>query len=480
MLVTSTRFLGFLSLLICGWLVLYWQGVVAMEEIWRRSDTFAHGYFILPISLWLIYRDRAFLKSAVAAPTAIALLPLFGSCFIWLFAYAADINVLLQLATVFSLISILWMCLGHQLTWRYKFPLAYLLFAVPMGENLIPLLQDVTAWITVFLLKVHGIPVFRDGLYIQIPNGLFEVAVACSGIRYLIASMAVGTLFAYLSYSSFKKQIIFIVFSFVLPIIANGIRAYLIVIIAHYSDMKYATGADHLVYGWIFFGFVIMLMFWVGGKFVDSEANKATFTSNEAGKHFNSKVLPTGLIAGLFLIGTWSIQHNLPVIQAPEEPQIDIAGLKNVESSNWGINFEQPVRKAHVKLEQGEEIFYAKYGNKQNSGELVNHANKLYNHDAWTVVERVTFELESRKVRFLLLRNTAGRERGVIYWYKVGDLTFVNSAFTKLYQAFSLLSGQADVAEVFAFSTEQFDGAEPIEKLKSIARTGQLQLEAIR
>ncbi len=47
--------------------------------------------------------------------------------------------------------------------------------------------------------------------------------------------------------------------------LANTLRAYIIVMLGHFSDMKVATGADHLIYGWVFFGLVMFLLFWIGG-----------------------------------------------------------------------------------------------------------------------------------------------------------------------------------------------------------------------
>ena len=57
---------------------------------------------------------------------------------------------------------------------------------------------------------------------------------------------------------------LFVALSVIVPIVANGLRAYMIVMIAHLSDMKLALGVDHLIYGWVFFGLVMLLLFWVG------------------------------------------------------------------------------------------------------------------------------------------------------------------------------------------------------------------------
>ena len=87
---------------------------------------------------------------------------------------------------------------------------------------------------------------------------------ACSGVRYLISSITLGCLYAYLTYRSTLRRALFIGLSIVVPIIANGLRAYMIVMIGHLSGMELATGVDHLIYGWLFFGLVMFVMFWIG------------------------------------------------------------------------------------------------------------------------------------------------------------------------------------------------------------------------
>ncbi|GHF99369.1 exosortase A [Thalassotalea marina] len=446
MRVTNGKFLLYFGVLIVAWLSLYWPAIIGMESIWRRSDTFAHGYFILPLSCWLIWRDRQVLLNSDISTSWLAAIVLLGSVLLGVVASIADVAVISQLSAVISLIAVVWLCIGDKLAWHYKFPLAYLLFLVPMGENLIPWLQDVTAWFTVFFLQLTGIPVFRDGLYIQTPTGLFEVAVACSGIRYLIASAAVGSLFAYLSYTKFKKQVIFTLFAVVLPIIANGIRAYLIVIIAHYSDMKYATGADHLVYGWLFFGLVIMLMFWLGGKFADPEPEKSSqgITSSSP---FNA-VLP--MIAVLICLLSFGFLKQQHVSTVPNTPQALLEG-ETIDNSNWGIKFNASLAQSHIYFGQIE-LFAAKYANKQNQGELISFDNKLHDHESWTVITKEVFESNDKQVTYLLLRNTRGQERAYMYLYQLGNFSTGSNLKAKVFQVINTLSGQANNSYIFAVS----------------------------
>lgn len=474
MQVTDKRFLAILSLLLFAWGLVYQDALMGMEAIWARSDTFAHGYFILPICLWLLWRDKKYLLACKVRPCWLALLPLVVSLLVGLFAYAADINVLGQLSAVTSLIFLLWLLIGNKQAWHYRFPLAYLLFAVPMGENLIPWLQDVTAWFTVFFLKLNGIPVYVDGLYIQIPTGMFEVAVACSGIRYLIASAAVGALYGHLTYNKTHKQIIFFIFAITLPILANGIRAYGIVAIAYYSDMKYATGADHLIYGWVFFGFIIMLMFWLGGFFADKETDNNDVTKTAEVEKNHIKLNPSysylTVITLACLAVTFSLLQSIPVINTANKLTVnnknDLAiqdqALKN---SSWGINFSDALEKTYQENSSGLEVFNAVYGNKQTQGEMISWENTTHNHDRWTIVSTEQLSVNSKPVMLVHLRNVNGFPRSYLFQYKVGDFYTVNKNKAKLMQAWNSLSRQSDISEIRAISLA---GQANIDKAKSL------------
>jgi len=447
MKITNTTFILIGTVFLAAWALLFQDALLGMEAIWRRSDTFAHGYFILPISLWLIWRDRLPLLNSETTFSWWAIPFIIGGVMLNVVAFTADIAVLEQLSAVIVLMSLLWALLGNKLTWYYRFPIAFLIFAVPLGENLIPWLQDVTAWITVFLLKIHGIPVFRDGLYIQVPSGMFEVAVACSGIRYLIASVAVGTLYAYLTYDKTKKQVIFILFAIVLPIVANGIRAYLIVIIAHYSDMKYATGADHLVYGWLFFGFVIMLMFWLGGKFAD---DIPALENNETKFNVKGSIAKwTYCVPLAFIVMAFMLKASIPVVAVPQQAA-KILDSEPVARSSWGISFQKSLAKSHVRVAKGTEYFVAKYGNKQSSGELINFANVLHNPEQWTVTDQEVFKHSGETLGLVRLRNTSGKALTYVYQYQIGNFTSVSAIETKVLQVWETLTRGSDYSLIRA------------------------------
>ena len=281
-------------------LVLQWPTVYSLIVKWYESETFSHGFFIFPVSVYLIWRCRGRLLSINPSPSVVGFAALSLLSVVWFLAYTANILVMQQFAVVASIPALVWSLLGKHVANEIKFPLLFLIFAVPMGEFLIPYLMDYTAVFTVEALRLTGISVFRDGMNFSTAAGDFKVAVACSGIRYLIASVVLGTLYAYLNYQSYFRRVVFILLSILVPILANGIRAYGIVMIAHLSGMKYAVGIDHIIYGWFFFGAVMLLLFMLGRTFRETVSNSgeslAYVGSTASGKNGQLK---------LFIISAW-------------------------------------------------------------------------------------------------------------------------------------------------------------------------------
>ncbi len=247
-------------------LLIYHDTLLSMVGIWARSQTFAHGFVIFPISLWLIWSQRTVLLAIPQTASVSALVALALAGALWLLATLANVQVLAQYALVAMIPASVCAILGTRLAGAIAFPLGYLLLAVPSGEILIAPLIDFTARFTVAALQLVGVPVYRDNNVFSIPSGNWSVVEACSGLRYLIASFTLGTLYAYRTYRTLARRMLFVAVALLLPVLANGVRAFLIVLIGHWSEMRIATGIDHLVYGWAFFGAVLLLLFWLGQR----------------------------------------------------------------------------------------------------------------------------------------------------------------------------------------------------------------------
>lgn len=255
--------------------VVFRDTLAAMESIWRDSSTFAHAYLVGPIAAWLAWRERERLAAAPRRAEPWMLLPIAGACAMWLVGELAAVNAVSQFAVVTVLILLVPALLGARVTRVVLFPLLFLYFAVPFGMFLVPTFIDLTADFTVAALRATGVPVYREGAQFVVPSGVWSVVEACSGVRYLIASVMVGALFAYLNFRTLRYRAAFMLAALLVPIVANWVRAYFIVLIGHLSNNRLAVGVDHILYGWVFFGIVITLLFALGHRWSAAESRAA-------------------------------------------------------------------------------------------------------------------------------------------------------------------------------------------------------------
>lgn len=249
------------------WALLFHTEIARAISVWNASTTYSHCWFVLPVAAWLAWdRRRAAAGIAVRPVLWPALLALPGLA-VWLAAERTGIMEVRQLAAVGFAGLLFLAVLGERLAWVFSAALLYLVFLVPFGAFLTPALQRFTVGFTDIGLGLLGIPAYIDQLTIEIPEGTFYVAEACAGLRFLIAAIAFGVLYACLIYRSLWRRAAFIAACCVIPVIANGFRALGIVVVGHLAGSAEAGAADHLIYGWIFFSVVILLLVLAGLPF---------------------------------------------------------------------------------------------------------------------------------------------------------------------------------------------------------------------
>ena len=254
-------------ILVLSWIVLltlFRETSATFLEAWLHSNTYSHGFLILPASLYLAWDRRRQLTVSVPVPD-IRLWPLLAVIgFGWVLGALVNVLVVQQLALVAMMIGLVGTVIGPIAIRQLILPLGFLFFAVPIGDELVPLLQDFTAAFTVTALKFSGVSVISEGRFFSLSSGDWVVVEGCSGVRYLIGSVVLGVLYSGIVYRSWTRRLAFILLSIIAPILANGLRAYSVVMISQYSSTALAADIDHLVYGWVFFGAVMVLLGWVG------------------------------------------------------------------------------------------------------------------------------------------------------------------------------------------------------------------------
>lgn len=461
-------------------LALYWRTVGSMVAIWWRSETFAHGFVIAPICLWLVWRRRDALARVVARPWWPGLVGVFGAGALWLVSSAADVLVAEQLAVVLMIQAAIVTVIGMRASRVLVFPLLFLFFAVPAGEILVPTLINWTANFTVGALRASGVPVYREGNHFVIPSGMWSVVETCAGLRYLIASLMVGTLYAMLAYRSTLRRAAFIAASILVPIVANWMRAYLIVMLAHLSSNKIAVGVDHLIYGWIFFGVVMLLLFWVGSHWQEAPEPKRTAAREGANAKSGGdrlaarRLLPAG-IAAVALAGAWlpteawvkgSVPQGDPVLPA-------VVGQGDWQASDAPVSVWKPhyagfaAERLQSFRKDGRDVglYLAYYRGQEKGRELITSDNALVTMSEWDWKlvsygrNTVDWRGERQAVDEATLSGPAQRLHVFrLYWIS-GKVT-ASEPMAKVLTAWSVLAGHGDDSALVVMYTPQRGSAE--------------------
>lgn len=262
--------LGALGLAALAILALFRRDAADMGAIWWSSATFNHCLLIPPLIGWLIWQRLAQLRPLSPAAWTPGLLLVGTGAFAWLLGEAGGVAFARHLGLVLMLQGATVAILGKAVALGIAFPLAYALFLVPVGEEIVPAMQTLTAGMAAGLLALTGVPAHLEGVFITTPTGYFEVAEACAGVRFLIAMAAFGALVANVCFRSWPRRTLFVAAAIIVPILANGVRAWGTIYIAHRTgSTDFAVGFDHVVYGGVFFAIVIALLLGTGWRFFD-------------------------------------------------------------------------------------------------------------------------------------------------------------------------------------------------------------------
>ncbi|MDP9097295.1 MAG: exosortase [Pseudomonadota bacterium] len=286
----------------CSLLVgLFFVEARAAVEVWNASTAYGHCYLVLPMTAYLLWdRREVFGTTTVHSEFGWSLLalPLAG---LWLAAERLGIMEGRQLVAIAGFELFFLVVLGRRLFWQLSGPLLYLVFLVPFGAFLTPVLQRFTAIFSIIGLDLLAIPNFSDNFVIETPAGVFFVAEACAGLRFLIAAVAFGVFYALLNFRSPVRRAAFMAASVAVPVVANGFRALGIVVLGQILGSAEAAVADHIIYGWLFFSIVMLLLVAAGHPFRETStvgaAPRVLMEPTERGRLFVGAVVTVGLLA---------------------------------------------------------------------------------------------------------------------------------------------------------------------------------------
>lgn len=279
----------------------------AMAYQWWNIDTYNHLLLIPLIIAWLVALKEEDLARLTPRPFAPGLLVVVAALGVWRVGEGLGINLIAQAGAVGALQAAAVTVLGLRVGLLLALPLGMACCLVPFGDEIIPPLQAVTAEIAIALTHASGVPARIEGINIHTPAGLFIVAEACSGVKFLVAMVTIGVLVVFTRFSAWRRRAVFLALCVLVPILANGVRAFATIYIAQFIGAERASGFDHIVYGWVFFAVVVAAMLAGAWRWFEREPEDFGWTPETlAGWEWLARAEVHGApprVAGLAIIG---------------------------------------------------------------------------------------------------------------------------------------------------------------------------------
>jgi exosortase A len=467
-----------LRLLAAAWaglLLLFWQDARDMAVIWWTSSTFNHCLLILPIIVWLVVQRKEQLAKLTPQSYWPALVYAGAGAGGWLLGDAAGVAIARQLGLLMMLQGSAATMLGRDVTRGLLFPLFYMFFLLPFGEEAVPVLQTVTAKMCMTLLGWTNIPAHIDGIFISTPTGYFKVAEACSGVKFLVAMVAYGALVSNLCFKSWARRIVFMAVCVAVPVLANSVRAFGTIYIADHTTIAFAAGFDHVFYGWIFFAIVIAAVMAIGWRFFDKDAGDLDFDAATWKPAAKSRMTFAAALAGILAVAIipwgWSAMVAAQFSLVPKQiflPKVN--GWRAVTYAPqvpWKPRFDGAAHELIGRYQNANgktaDLYIAVFDRQGEGRELVGFGQGAVDPDsAWAWTAQMPAPPYGKAERIKAPRSLSGPvSRDVISYYRVGGVTSGANSEIKLATLKARLLGGNQQAAAILVSAEYENDISP-------------------
>lgn len=369
--------------------VALWPTLVGLEHYWRTILSYQHAYLIVPIALgwlWQVARPLWWRAERPTWPTAAALLL---ALFAWLVSFTASISIAQQLL----LPVVLWLALLVALRWpvarRFLAPVALLYFAVPIWDSLLPLLQQLSIFVTRGSMMLLGVPATIQGNIVTIPDGVFEIEEGCSGLRFLMIALAVAYLAGAMFHLPRRRVVWLLAFALALALVVNWIRIAIVIYAGYLSHMRsYLVAVEHVSLGNALFLPLLACVLWMARRL---SGTRAPPTANVFSLHRPDYRGLIACAAALLAFAGWQLLRTGSVAATATLEPLPL-GVGNWQGplpprSSWLPNFATATserRAAYVSAGAAVETYVNFYARQSPEAKLVGYGNSFVPVLGWT------------------------------------------------------------------------------------------------
>ena len=457
---------GVFWLLALATVALTWSTWVELVHVWRHQFGYSHGLLVAPIVVWLAWRALGLHGSDRPVPLPWMLLAVAATSFLWYFFRVASVRTLEQVTAT----ALLWTAATTVLGWRWGrhllFPIGYLLFAIPIWEALVPVLQPLTSAAAGTLCELVGIPTHLDGNVVHIPNGVFSISEGCAGTHYFVASITLAALYAHLEYRRWRSSLILVGLAAVLAIVCNWIRVALVIRAGFVTGMRHPWVEDHNMVGWVLFMVGLVPLSVAARRLEASPGEKVVEESSDATAH---QLTRPGRMAAVFVatlvavawpqaVGRIAAGQGAPAASAGAVAPPRVVGWVGPLAADvdWTPTFpsaDAQFRAAYEDSGVRVTLFHATYVAQADGREVISYDNRIEGHEGWILADDRAVDMrELGRWRRSLLSSREGRRRVVLYRYTIAGRATGSRLKAKLWQGLSGLAGNRS-GSIIAAST---------------------------
>jgi exosortase len=238
-------------LILCYAPILYRMGVQ-----WATDENMGHGFFVPLVAGYIAWQRRHILATIPRRSSGWGLfLVIFAAVEALVATLGAELFTA-RLAFIIALVGVILYLGGREWVKALAFPLALLLFMIPIPTIIYAALtlklQTLASQLGEALISMMGIPVLRSGNTLILASQTLDIAEACSGIRSLLSLGFLSLVYAYFADKRPWMRWALLAATVPIAIGANGIRVALTGVMSN-MDTKLAQGMYHETEGYIVF-----------------------------------------------------------------------------------------------------------------------------------------------------------------------------------------------------------------------------------
>lgn len=361
----------------------FWPSTLSLMAKWEDTvgRTYTHGYVVVALCLWMIWRDRARWAAGAAQPflPAFALLAVGAVC--WMIVYRAGLQIVHQAALPALAACALLAMFGWRMVRGLAFPLAWLYLAIPVWDAVLPLLNAISVGAVRLLLRIADIPAHFVNNTFELPLGTFAIADGCSGLHFFVVALTVSLLYGEINRDDVRTRLKLVVFALLLAMATNWLRIFIIVLAGHLTDMQHPLVVnEHYSFGWYMFAGMMVLYFLVVRRW--PAANAAPPESSAP----SGVAIPRGgaiaAALGLAIVPAWVIldANRASDAQLERAMRMDAGFVETTAPADWRPKFVGATREHFGSIrDSGREVdvYLVGYAAQRQGEEVVGFHNSL-------------------------------------------------------------------------------------------------------